>query len=151
MSAIKSPEFSLVPGDEPKFDEEFPVLAKITYPALWLRTAWCSSIQWFPFPRAWEWVKERASEQISTAEHVSKASNDERVNEWAVKANGQVSGPVLTSRFSVVLDHSAILAKKSISAFGWKCCECPSKFNVHGEIKLFHENWVNWTLACLNR
>ena len=41
------------------------------------------------FPQAWEWVSERASKQISAAEHAIKASSAEQGNEWAVWANEQ--------------------------------------------------------------
>ena len=50
---------------------------------------------------------ERASEWVSVAEGASKASSPEQANEWAVRVNGRVSGPVLQSLFLAVLDHSA--------------------------------------------
>ena len=47
---------------------------------------------------------ERTSERVSAAEGASKASIPEQVNE---RANGRASGPVLTSQFLFVLNHSA--------------------------------------------
>ena len=42
---------------------------------------------------------ERASERVSAAEEASKASSPEQANEWAVRANGWASGPVLQTVF----------------------------------------------------
>ena len=50
---------------------------------------------------------ERASGRVSTAEGASEASSPEQANEWAVRANGRASGPVLQSVFLAVIDHKA--------------------------------------------
>ena len=49
-----------------------------------------------------------ASEQVSAAEGTSEASSPEQANECAMRANGRVSGRVLSSGFSVALAHSAM-------------------------------------------
>ena len=36
-------------------------------------------------------VSERASEQVSTAKHVSKVSGAEQANEWVVQANDKLT------------------------------------------------------------
>ena len=45
---------------------------------------------------------------MSAAERASEASNVEQVNEWAVRVNEWMSGPVLRSRFLTVLHHCAL-------------------------------------------
>ena len=44
---------------------------------------------------------------MSAAERTSETHSEEQANEWAVRANGQASGPVFTSWFLVVPDHCA--------------------------------------------
>ena len=46
------------------------------------------------------------SEQMSRAKHAREASSAEQMNKWVVRVNGQVSGPLLTSWFMAVLNHS---------------------------------------------
>ena len=50
-----------------------------------------------------ERVNEQASERMNTAELTSQTSSAEQVNEWAVQANGQASGPVLHKYYFVFI------------------------------------------------
>ena len=63
------------------------------------------------FPRG-SGVNKRAK-KFSTGEGASKARSAEQANEIekAVLANGRASSPVLTSGFSIVMDHSEIIDK----------------------------------------
>ena len=66
-------------------------------------------------PRAREWAK-RASEQTSERsrgrEQSEQSGSSKRVSGVGERGNGRASGPVLTSGFLTVLDHSAHLATK---------------------------------------
>ena len=64
-----------------------------------------------------------------TSEGVSKVS--ERANEWAVRANGRASGPMLTSGFLVDLAHSAIVDAISTSGSVWWRRRDPAWRSVH--------------------
>ena len=68
------------------------------------------------------------SEQMSRAKHAREASSAEQMNKWVVRVNGQVSGPLLTSWFMAVLNHSGIVFKIYLGFFktgGWiSYCPC---------------------------
>ena len=53
-------------------------------------------------------MSEQASKHMSAAECTSQASSVEQASGIFEEANLQASGPVLTSRFLVVLNHSAL-------------------------------------------
>ena len=70
------------------------------------------AIQSFTVPRAREWAKwasERTSERSGGREQSEQSGASERVSGASDRANGRASGPVLTSRFLFVPDHSAIV------------------------------------------
>ena len=60
---------------------EMAVYCSTKWRARWFRTAWCTNIWWFTFPRAREWVSERANERMSAAQRAGKASRSEPTNE----------------------------------------------------------------------
>ena len=72
--------------------------------------------QYFTFPRAREWAKwasERTSERSGGRERSEQSGASEWVSGASERANGRASGPVLTSRFLFVPDHSALIAPHS--------------------------------------
>ena len=74
-------------------------------------------IESFTFPWAREWAR-WASEQASEVSCAAQA------NEWAVRANGRSSDPVLKSVFLIILAHSASAIGHCLS----KCFSLPSSF-----------------------
>ena len=68
--------------------------------------------QKFAFPRAREWAKwasERTSEGSGGREQSEQSETSERVSGASERANGRASGPVFTSVFFSIFDHSALL------------------------------------------
>ena len=76
-------------------------------------------------------VSKRTSERVSAAEGASEASSPKQANEWAVRANGRASGPVLKSLFLFVSDHSAVPWNALLRGFTvcliYHCCVSPIK------------------------
>ena len=51
---------------------------------------------------------EQASKRVIAAERASEACSAEQANEWAVRADGRASGPVLMSQIMAVVPHCAL-------------------------------------------
>ena len=60
-------------------------------------------------------VSERASERSGGREQSEQSGASERVSGASEQANGRASGPVLTSGFLIILDHSEMA--KELLAF----------------------------------
>ena len=75
--------------------------------ALWDKTKSFWGIQSFTFPRAREWASERMNERSGACKQSEQGRATERVSSASEWANRRASGPVLTSRFLFVPDHSA--------------------------------------------
>ena len=70
----------------------------------------------FPtFPLSWEWVSiEQINERSGAQDQSKECGASEWVSDARERANGRASGPVLTSRFLAVLDHSAVSVCKPV-------------------------------------
>ena len=73
-------------------------------------------INHFPTSEWVEWASERTSERSGGRERSEQSGASERVSGASERANGRASGPVLTSQFLFVPDHSAPPCPR-ISAF----------------------------------
>ena len=73
----------------------------------------------FTVPRAMEWAKWENKQTSERSGARERSNSAEQANEWVVRAsergNGQVSGPVFTSRFLAVLNQCAHSPSLSLS------------------------------------
>ena len=88
--------------------------------ALWFKTRWNWDIKKYTFPRAREWAKwasERTSERSGGRERSEQCGARERMSSASERANGQASGPVLSSGFLIILAHSVSGVQKKKPVF----------------------------------
>ena len=71
-----------------------------------------TSIIHFPTSEGVSEVSERASERSGGRERSEQSGASERVSGASERANGRASGPVLTSLFLFVPDHSVVVEVK---------------------------------------
>ena len=107
--------------------------------------------QKFTFPRAREWAKwasERTSERSGGRERIEQSGAIERVSSASEWANGQASGPVLSSRFLFIPDHSAatrMLTTGMMTMLSWVNGSENNSFIAKTELDVLRPKSVDFT------